>query len=352
MEHPPLVLIALQHDAPYSEAFKAKGWDVALAEDAHRLYSVARHRHPAAIVLDTHLRRGGAETALSWLGANVNTAAIPVVVLSDGRGDAHHALMAAGAQHCLALDAKPGDVLDVIHRCAGQPPAPKEAPQANLSLDARLAALRASGLLGTPSEAAYDRLIQLAARLTGAPMAALSLIDRNRQYHKSRVGIAGAQPREVPLDQSLCQWVVASREAVVVDDAREHPVLKHNAAVRHMGMTAYAGVPVTAMGQQTVGALCVVDGKPRQWTPLQLETLTDVARLAEVLVARNMLAQPSAESLNDMKWYATAGTEAILGATRILRRDDLRPADRQVLLDEIDSGVRSLMQIRAAARAG
>ncbi len=351
MTSPHRILIAVAHGTPYEEAFKSSGWEVLQADDTHRVYSSARHNNVAAILLDTHLPRGGAETALNWLSANVHTAAIPVVVLTDGNAAVVQSLKTAGAQHCLPLNAKPEQVLALIHQSSGKPPAPTEAPQATMAAEARLAALRASGLLGTHSEAAYDHLTQLAARLVGAPIAAMTLIDRTRQYLKSSVGIADSEPRDVPLSQSLCQWVVSGQGAVVIDDARQHPVLQHNDAVMHHGVTAYAGVPVTAMGGHHLGALCVVDNQPRHWTKAQLDTLTDLARLAEVLVARAMLNRPSAAALADMKWYATAGSEAILGAVRILRRNDLRPEDRHALLDQIDSGLRSLMKIRASVRA-
>jgi DNA-binding NarL/FixJ family response regulator len=351
MPSPQRILIAVAHGAAYEDAFKSTGWEVLQADDTHRVYSSARHNNVAAILIDTHLPRGGAETALSWLSANVHTAAIPVVVLTDGNAAVVKSLQTAGAQHCLPMNARPEQVLAMVHQCVGKPPAPTEAPQTTMAAEARISALRASGLLGSPTEAAYDQLTQLAARLVGAPIAALTLIDRHRQYLKSSVGIADTGPRELQFSPSFCQWVVSGQGPLVIEDARRHPVLMNTAAVRDMGVTAYAGVPVTAMGGQHLGALCAVDSKPRHWTQTQLDTLKDLAHLAEVLVARAMLDQPSAAGLADMKWYATAGSEAILGAVRILRRDDLRPEDRHALLDQIDSGLRSLMKIRASVRA-
>lgn len=344
------ILIGLQHDRPYSEALKARGWEILLADDTHKIYSAARHNLPAAVLLDTHLPRGSAETALNWLRSSPHTAAIPVVVLVDGDSERIQALTAAGAQRCLAISATADAVCDAIQTCVGKPPAPTQASTSALTADARLAALRASGLVGTPPEDAYDRLTRLAARLLGAPTAALTLIDRDRQYSKSRVGMADGQPREVPLSESFCQWVVAGREPMAIEDARTHPVLRHNAAVRHMGVTAYAGIPVMSVDGQALGALCVVDSRPRAWTQTQLDTLTDLTHLAEMLVARAMLAQHEKPSLADMKRYAATGTETILSAVRILRRPDLSAEDRSVLLDEIDTTARNLMKVRAAGR--
>lgn len=344
------ILIALQHDRPYSEALRAQGWEVLLAEDTHKVYSTARHNLPAGVLLDTHLPRGGAETALNWLRSSPHTAAIPVVVLADGDGGRMLSLADAGAQRCLALDAPVATVCEAIQACVGSPPTPMQASSNSLSNAGRLAALRASGLVGTPPEEAYDRLTRLAARLVGAPVAAMTLIDRDRQYRKSSVGMADGQSRNAPLSESFCQWVVAGREPMVIEDSRTHPVLKHNAAVRHMGITAYAGIPVMSVDGQALGALCVVDSKPRTWNQAQIDTLTDLTHLAEMLVARAMLAQPSEPTLADMKRYASTGTETILSAVRILRRPDLTTEDRNLLLDEVETTARNLMKVRAAGR--
>ncbi|HEX6039763.1 GAF domain-containing protein, partial [Longimicrobium sp.] len=112
---------------------------------------------------------------------------------------------------------------------------------------ARLAAVRATHLAGSPPEEAFDRLTRLASHLLGAPISLLSLIDGERQWIKSAVGVdAGAVPAAIPVERSICSRVAGTGEplciADVVDDAR----IPGDAAMRAWGVRAYAGVPLVS----------------------------------------------------------------------------------------------------------
>jgi diguanylate cyclase (GGDEF)-like protein/PAS domain S-box-containing protein len=144
---------------------------------------------------------------------------------------------------------------------------------------ARLAALRATGLLDTPPEPAFDRLTRLATTLLRAPSAAVSLVDDRRQFFKSAVGLAEpwASRRETPLSHSFCRHVVERRRPLVVDDASEHPLVRDNLAVSELGVSAYLGVPLVTPGGQVIGALCVIDGAPRAWGDDEVEQICELA---------------------------------------------------------------------------
>ena len=111
---------------------------------------------------------------------------------------------------------------------------------------ARLKALRATGLLDSAPDPGFDRHARLAAQVLNAPVALVSLVDADRQFFKSCLGLAEpwASRRGTPLSHSFCQHAVASREPLIVDDAREHAVLRDNLAIRDMGVVAYAGIPL------------------------------------------------------------------------------------------------------------
>jgi GAF domain-containing protein len=143
----------------------------------------------------------------------------------------------------------------------------------------RLASLRATGLLDTPRDEAFDRLSGLAARLLDAPIALVTLVDEDRQFFKSCTGLPSpwAERRETPLSHSFCQHVVDRRRPLVLNDAREDPVLRDNLAVPEIGVVAYAGVPLTRPDGQVLGSLCAIDTKPRHWTPDQVQILSDLA---------------------------------------------------------------------------
>jgi GAF domain-containing protein len=124
----------------------------------------------------------------------------------------------------------------------------------------------------------------------GAPVALVSLVDEDRQVFRGCLGLPEpwASRRGTPLSHSFCQHAVASREPLIVEDAREHPVLRHNPAIRDMGVIAYAGIPLIDEDGHALGSLCVIDERPRHWTPDQVRLLEDLAHAVrtEIRLAR------------------------------------------------------------------
>ena len=137
----------------------------------------------------------------------------------------------------------------------------------------RLVALRATGLLDSQPEASFDRLTRLAARLTGAPGAAVTLVDADRQFFKSAVGLdpEAMLKRETPLDRSICRHVVASGETLVLADTSQFP-----ACAGHP-IRAYLGAPLVTADGHVLGSFCVFDTNPREWSADDVATLNDLA---------------------------------------------------------------------------
>ena len=117
---------------------------------------------------------------------------------------------------------------------------------------ARLDTLHQLGLLDTPARPALDRLTRLAARVLHAPIALVSLVDEERQFFASAVGLdePWATRRSTPLSHSLCQYLVESGAPLIIADARENPLLHDNLAISDMGFAAYASMPVIAPNGQ------------------------------------------------------------------------------------------------------
>jgi GAF domain-containing protein len=149
----------------------------------------------------------------------------------------------------------------------------------------RLAALARTGLLDTPTDERFDSLTRVASRVLKAPVALVSLVDSDRQFFKSCIGLPEpwASKRGTPLSHSFCQHAVAARQPLIVDDARDHPLLRDNLAIRDMGVIAYAGIPLIAADGEALGSLCVIDRKPRRWTQEETSLL---AEIAEAVVAQ------------------------------------------------------------------
>jgi GAF domain-containing protein len=154
----------------------------------------------------------------------------------------------------------------------------------------RVAALEETGLLDSDVDPAFDRIARLAAQVLNAPVALVSLVDADRQFFKSCLGLPEpwASTRGTPLSHSFCQHAVARREPLIVDDARQDDLLRDNLAIRDMGVIAYAGIPLIDPEGNALGTLCVIDSQPRHWTTHQVQLLSDLAAsvVTEITLAR------------------------------------------------------------------
>jgi diguanylate cyclase (GGDEF)-like protein len=171
-----------------------------------------------------------------------------------------------------------------------------ERPRIPLDEAQRLAALHATRLLGSAPEETFDRITRTAARLLGVPIALVSLIDKDRQWFKSRTGLDACEtPREI----SFCGHAILSDEPLVVPDATQDARFVDNPLVTgDMHLRFYAGVQLYSVDRKKIGTLCVIDSKPRQLGPGDLDALRDLARMVEQLVYHRQLAM-AAQSLSE-----------------------------------------------------
>jgi GAF domain-containing protein len=141
----------------------------------------------------------------------------------------------------------------------------------------RLSTLARTGLLDTPPEEAFDRFTRIATRWFKTPVALVSLVDSDRQFFKSAVGLPEPwrSRRETPLEHSFCKHAVARDEPLIIADARKDPAFCESPGVRDLHIIAYAGVPLRMSGF-ALGAFCVIDVEPRAWSPEEVESLTDL----------------------------------------------------------------------------
>jgi serine phosphatase RsbU (regulator of sigma subunit) len=164
-------------------------------------------------------------------------------------------------------------------------------------LDAvRVAAVRATRLLDTPPEEAFDELALLASTLLDAPLAFVTLVDESRSFWKSCVGVATTGPgrRQNPVEESFCQYVVASREPLIVGDAARDERTRENASIAKMGFAAWAGFPIFDVDDHALGSFCVVDTVVRDWTDRDVAVLSALARSASREIALRNVAERAA----------------------------------------------------------
>ncbi|CAO3357608.1 sensor domain-containing phosphodiesterase [Azospirillum melinis] len=142
----------------------------------------------------------------------------------------------------------------------------------------RLAMLQRYELLDTPAEAAFDQITRLAAKLLKVPVALISLVDRDRQWFKSRVGLP---VQETPREHAFCAHALDSDALLVVGDARQDERFADNPLVTgDPNIRFYAGAPLRTADGLALGTICVIDDQPRPpLTPEEEEALRDLSAM-------------------------------------------------------------------------
>jgi GAF domain-containing protein len=154
---------------------------------------------------------------------------------------------------------------------------------------ARIAALDKYAILDTDPEQSFDDLTLLASFVCKTPIALISLVDEDRQWFKSRIGI---EPSETSRDIAFCSTAILQPDVFVVPDAladdrfRDNPLVVSDPHIRF-----YAGAPLINEDGFALGTLCVVDRAPRELAPDEREALKALSRLvlAQLEFRRNLI---------------------------------------------------------------
>ena len=150
----------------------------------------------------------------------------------------------------------------------------------------RLRELHDLRILDTPRERGFDRLVCIAAQVCRMPIAAVSLLDADRQWSKALVG-----PGFTGLSRSeaICAHALHDPAPLIVADMRADPRFQHHPLVTGSPwLRFYAGVPLAAPGGALIGTFCVLDTLPRMLTEMQEWVLTTLAgEVSALMAARN-----------------------------------------------------------------
>ncbi len=155
----------------------------------------------------------------------------------------------------------------------------------------RLVALHRLGLLDTPPSAAFDGVTRLAQAALQVPILCVSLVDQNRVWFKSRIGLS---VRETPRRGSLCDHVVWAREALIVRDAQADARFANDLLVSGpQHVRSYLGIPLFTRDRQPMGTLCAMDTQVRPFGEVEQVVLGEFAKIAEDLLSAKELAAKS-----------------------------------------------------------
>lgn len=190
-------------------------------------------------------------------------------------------------------------------------------------------------LLDTPAQLVFDQFTRLTTKILGVPVSLISVMDEDRQFFKSSIGLPQAveSARQTPLTHSFCLHVVSSDSVVAVPDARESEVFGTNPSVKELGVIAYAGAPVRDGEGQAFAALCAIDSRPRRWNASELEILEMLASQ----VTREVVLRENLERL---------GMDASLMRTREETRERIIRADRHDLRTPLGALLLSIEAVR------
>jgi len=143
----------------------------------------------------------------------------------------------------------------------------------------RLATLRSINILDTRSEERFDRLTRMASRVFNVPIALVSLVDENRQWFKSNVGLDAS---ETGRDISFCGHAILGSEIFIIEDAQQDERFKDNPLVTgYPHIRFYAGAPLRYLDGNKLGTLCLIDHKPRTLSEDDYDVLRDLVEMAE-----------------------------------------------------------------------
>lgn len=140
---------------------------------------------------------------------------------------------------------------------------------------ARQRAIEDLGILDSPRDERIDRVTRIAQEMFGVPMVSVTLLDRDRQWRKSEIGLGA---REAPREDAFCDFTVREGRTVVIPDASEDDRWEHNPFVEgDPHLRFYAGHPLEARGGERIGTLCLLDTQPRVLDEREEDLLRELA---------------------------------------------------------------------------
>ena len=178
-------------------------------------------------------------------------------------------------------------------------------------------------ILDTVPEEVFDDLADLAAKICGAPIALITLVDEDRQWFKARIGTT---INETGRDISFCAHAILQKDLLIIPDATLDERFKHNPLVTASPkIRFYAGAPLVTPGGHALGTLCVVDKVPRELTEDQKSALRILARHVMTQLELRRHALELAQARSDKEKVQADLARANAEIVRLLKKSTARP---------------------------
>ena len=153
---------------------------------------------------------------------------------------------------------------------------------------ARVQTLESLDILDSEAEERFDRITRMAMRLFAVPIALVSLVDENRQWFKSCMGL---DAKETPRDISFCGHAILGDDVFTITNASKDDRFADNPLVTDdPNIRFYAGCPLAAANGHKLGTLCIIDRNPREFSAEDVTALKDLASMVEGELAALQLA--------------------------------------------------------------
>lgn len=263
--------------AVVADAAQAEGLEVTVVDDLHSAYHEVLRTRPGIVLAEAVDDDGGFDLVAAIRALeDPELSSVPLIMVGPSAARWRPDALEVGITEWLVWPASPFFVrtklrawlLRRANKWQNAPLPPDE--------DARLAALRDLAVLDSAPEARFDRHTEEISALLDVPVALVSLVDADRQWFKSRVGVAVP---ETPRDMSLCAHAILGDDLLEVPDALADARFADNPlVVGEPRMRFYAGMPLVLGNGARVGTLCVADIRPKQLEPVQIDHLRRVAR--------------------------------------------------------------------------
>jgi len=215
-----------------------------------------------------------------------------------------------------------------------------EFPQVSDDENARLDELRSFGILDTNPDPSFDDITELARQVAGSDIAIISLVDADRQWFKSCVGVCLPQ-QQTPRSISFCAHTILQQTPLIIEDACADPRFAENPLViGEPGIRFYAGFPLISPNGFALGSLCAISLQPHRLNQQQMDGLHRLASLTvshlghwrAAALRGGSLTGPSAERLQP-----AAFREGLTSLDRLMARDQLLQKLEMILAMEVDS---------------